>query len=219
MMSWRGQEKCLAPKLSLSRQSTKMNFWLTLVCSTMIKICSTCNFQKVKNWCPKTRLLPSKKKRKRRRYRPSLKAALTLIHNKDLVTNLGKIFSVSWPMRKSGWRRSKNPSITRQPSSLTGTIHCFAQATSTPAVCTEMLSCHLRFCSTLSCLRLPQKSKKASFDAWYRMLEVSITYGKTYIITNAAQGWVEFSAEKFMPSVVPILSKINIISARARYES
>ncbi len=107
----------------------------------------------------------------------------------------------------------------RQPSFLTGTILCFAQATSTPAVCTEMLSCHLRFCSTLSCLRLPQKSKTTSFDAWYRMLEVSITYGKTYIITNAAQGWVEFSAEKFMPSVVPILSKINIISARARYES
>lgn len=44
-------------------------------------------------------------------------------------------------------------------------------------------------------------------------------HGKTYIITNAAEGWVEFSCKKFMPTVVPILSKINIISARARYES
>jgi hypothetical protein len=50
------------------------------------------------------------------------------------------------------------------------------------------------------------------------MLELSVSYGKTYIITNAAQGWVEFSAEKFMPAVVPIFSKISIISARTKYE-
>jgi len=51
------------------------------------------------------------------------------------------------------------------------------------------------------------------------MLEVAVTYGRVYIITNAAEGWVEFSAKKFMPQVVPILSKITIISARAKYES
>ena len=26
-----------------------------------------------------------------------------------------------------------------------------------------------------------------------KMLELSVQYGKTYIITNAAEGWVEFS--------------------------
>lgn len=51
-----------------------------------------------------------------------------------------------------------------------------------------------------------------------RMLELAVQYGKVYIITNAAEGWVEFSASRFMPTVVPVLSKINIISARARYE-
>lgn len=51
------------------------------------------------------------------------------------------------------------------------------------------------------------------------MLELAITYGKVYIITNAADGWVEFSCRKFMPSVFPILAKIIIISARSRYES
>ena len=50
------------------------------------------------------------------------------------------------------------------------------------------------------------------------MLEVAVQYGKVYIITNAGEGWVEFSAERFMPSVVPILSKISIISARSRYQ-
>lgn len=42
--------------------------------------------------------------------------------------------------------------------------------------------------------------------------------GTTYIITNAGEGWVQYSAEKFMPSLLPILEKIIIISARAKYE-
>lgn len=51
-----------------------------------------------------------------------------------------------------------------------------------------------------------------------QILELSVKYGQTWIITNAGEGWVQYSAEKFMPSVVPILSKIKIISARAQYE-
>lgn len=50
------------------------------------------------------------------------------------------------------------------------------------------------------------------------MLELAVQYGKVYIITNAAEGWVEFSANKFMPDVCPILEKITIISARQKYE-
>ena len=51
-----------------------------------------------------------------------------------------------------------------------------------------------------------------------RALELSIQYGTTYIITNAGEGWVQFSAKKFMPSCLPLLDKIKIISARAGYE-
>ena len=51
-----------------------------------------------------------------------------------------------------------------------------------------------------------------------KILEMSIRNGITYIITNAGEGWVQFSAERFMPSLLPLLSKINIISARAKYE-
>lgn len=51
-----------------------------------------------------------------------------------------------------------------------------------------------------------------------RILEMSIGHGKVYIITNAAEGWVEFSCRKFFPSVFPILTKITIISARSRFE-
>lgn len=38
-----------------------------------------------------------------------------------------------------------------------------------------------------------------------KMLEISVEHGKTYIITNAAEGWVEFSCKKFMPACLPIL--------------
>lgn len=43
--------------------------------------------------------------------------------------------------------------------------------------------------------------------------------GKCFIITNAAEGWVQFSAQQFMPTVAPILDKITIISARSKYEA
>ena len=56
-------------------------------------------------------------------------------------------------------------------------------------------------------------------EAAKRILEVSLHHGKTYIITNAAEGWVEFSCQKFFPSVLPLLAKITIISARAKYEA
>ena len=59
---------------------------------------------------------------------------------------------------------------------------------------------------------LEQTSKK--------MLELAVKHGKVYIITNAAEGWVEFSCHKFMPAVLPILlEKVTIISARTKYES
>jgi hypothetical protein len=48
---------------------------------------------------------------------------------------------------------------------------------------------------------------------------MSVNFGKTYIITNAAEGWVEYSCNKFMPSVMQILGKVIILSARTKYES
>ena len=48
----------------------------------------------------------------------------------------------------------------------------------------------------------------------YRLLTIAISLGDTYIITNASSGWVEYSAIRFYPSIVPLLSKIKIISAR-----
>ena len=51
-----------------------------------------------------------------------------------------------------------------------------------------------------------------------KLLELVISKGNVYIITNAGEGWVEFSAEKFYPSIKDILKKIEIISAREKFE-
>ena len=42
--------------------------------------------------------------------------------------------------------------------------------------------------------------------------------GTVVIITNAVKGWVEFSAQRFMPRVAPLLAQICVFSARSTYE-
>jgi hypothetical protein len=50
------------------------------------------------------------------------------------------------------------------------------------------------------------------------VLSLALSYGCVHIITNAETGWVQLSAQKFIPGVVPFLSKVKVISARSTYE-
>lgn len=51
------------------------------------------------------------------------------------------------------------------------------------------------------------------------LLEEACRLGPTFIITNATEGWVEESAQRWAPALLPALGKVNeIISARSRYE-
>ena len=43
--------------------------------------------------------------------------------------------------------------------------------------------------------------------------------GKTFIITNASEGWVQHSAAMCMPGLSPLLEDLPIISARAGFEA
>lgn len=52
----------------------------------------------------------------------------------------------------------------------------------------------------------------------FEALSKSIDKGDTYIVTNAAPGWVEYSAKRFYPLVYKILYKVTIISARGLFE-
>jgi len=44
-------------------------------------------------------------------------------------------------------------------------------------------------------------------------------YGKVMVITNAETGWVEMSAKRFMPDVLPSLVGVDVFSARTHFES
>ena len=51
------------------------------------------------------------------------------------------------------------------------------------------------------------------------MLNRAKIFGRVYIVTNAAEGWCELSAARFLPKVYGIVeSDITIISARTKYE-
>lgn len=50
------------------------------------------------------------------------------------------------------------------------------------------------------------------------LIETAMKLGHTFIITNAIRGWVEYSANKYIPKLLPTLQKIKVISARDDYE-
>jgi hypothetical protein len=51
-----------------------------------------------------------------------------------------------------------------------------------------------------------------------KCLAAAAKYGQVLIITNSDEGWVKFSAERYMPSIVPVLDRYKIVSARTGYE-
>ena len=54
-------------------------------------------------------------------------------------------------------------------------------------------------------------------DSVQKLLLLAVSKGDVYIITNADEGWVEFSAKKYYPKILDILEKIEVISAREVY--
>jgi len=51
-----------------------------------------------------------------------------------------------------------------------------------------------------------------------RCLDAASRHGTVIIITNSDDGWVKFSAERFVPNLLPCLGRYQIVSARTRYE-
>mmetsp|Transcript_129728 Transcript_129728/g.225400 ORF Transcript_129728/g.225400 Transcript_129728/m.225400 type:complete len:338 (-) Transcript_129728:129-1142(-) len=52
-----------------------------------------------------------------------------------------------------------------------------------------------------------------------KLLEMAQRLGHTFIITNAMNGWVEYSAAKYVKDLLPVLQKVRVISARGKYEA
>ena len=51
------------------------------------------------------------------------------------------------------------------------------------------------------------------------LLNLSLSKGDVYIITNAGEGWVEESAKTYYPNIKEILEQIEVISARKDFEA
>jgi len=50
------------------------------------------------------------------------------------------------------------------------------------------------------------------------VLRLAMSFGEVHIVTNAETGWVQLSAQKFLPGLVPMLEKVEVLSARSTYE-
>jgi hypothetical protein len=50
------------------------------------------------------------------------------------------------------------------------------------------------------------------------ILRTAMSLGETLIVTNGNATWVQDSAQRFLPGLLPILSKLRVVSARALYE-
>jgi hypothetical protein len=51
------------------------------------------------------------------------------------------------------------------------------------------------------------------------ILEAAIRLGETLIVTNGTTSWIQESCRKFLPGVLPILSRVTAVSARSKYEN
>jgi len=51
-----------------------------------------------------------------------------------------------------------------------------------------------------------------------RCLTTASKLGRVLIITNAEHGWVEYSAKRFMPRLLPLVQSMTVVSARSSYE-
>jgi len=50
------------------------------------------------------------------------------------------------------------------------------------------------------------------------ILRTAMSLGETLIVTNGNATWVQDSAQRFLPGLLPVLSQLRIVSARALYE-
>lgn len=53
----------------------------------------------------------------------------------------------------------------------------------------------------------------------YELLSTALSYSGVAIVSNSQTGWIQQSAEKFIPKLLPLLNKCTIISARSTYEN
>jgi hypothetical protein len=86
-------------------------------------------------------------------------------------------------------------------------------------LCTSHLATMgLGLASTASEVHCIEHDLQTMADAVIKVLCCALEYGPVTVITNATAGWIELSAEKFIPHVCPYLNKLTLYSARSKFE-
>merc|ERR1719336_3729973 len=50
------------------------------------------------------------------------------------------------------------------------------------------------------------------------ILRKAMSFGETLIVTNGNATWVQDSARRYLPGLLPLLAQLRVVSARALYE-
>lgn len=70
---------------------------------------------------------------------------------------------------------------------------------------------------------IPSDAQRRKLDALSVYVEQTIrqalSLGEVVVITNAEEGWVDLSCQKFFPQVYPLVRELKIISARTMFET
>jgi hypothetical protein len=86
-------------------------------------------------------------------------------------------------------------------------------------LCSSYLMSHkLHVLSTDEELRSHFDALNKVANAVINLLAIALQFSPVCIVTNAQDGWIQQSAQRFLPSVIPWLRHVDIISARSMYE-
>ncbi len=120
------------------------------------------------------------------------KFKITKVWIASLDKRLGLSFWQIWRIIKFGCAQTRNPYSINHASSSTGTTRYSAPLSWCPIKDTSS-TIHLSY------QRSWKKKMKELDEVAYQLLRESKQFGKTYIVTNAGEGWVELSSSRFLP--------------------
>lgn len=121
-------------------------------------------------------------------------------------------FRVSF-LRKLSYEKVWVPKAQRPPKHQTVIIFDWDDT----LLCTSFLN--LRHWQDQVLPPIVEKHLRGIESAAKKLLELAGRMGHVFLITNAMNGWVEYSAAKYVPDLLPVLQKVRVISARGRYEA
>jgi len=68
------------------------------------------------------------------------------------------------------------------------------------------------------CPEIEERLRELSQLGWLCLSKAIELGARVVIVTNATEGWVQASCERWLPKLLPLISSLDVISARSRWE-